>query len=207
MLAGVSSFALGTFSMIIAPWAAPFSHPWLRAVQVDRYYQLLVPLTVPVTILAVSACPAAGRCSRGCPSMAKFMKQMPLYPADLHELVQHEAVQAQLVTRGSTLCPSAHARPGSSFPPRRPLESLVERVFDLPLRTLLYNISNALSKALGQKAAGHRSLPTAQPPPSWRHTTAKVRTPLPATELSAIPACCRAVSWRCRGASAHPAGC
>ncbi len=38
----------------VAPLLPP-SHHWLvAAVQADRYYQLLVPLTVPVTIFAVS---------------------------------------------------------------------------------------------------------------------------------------------------------
>jgi hypothetical protein len=45
--------------MLISPWLPELQHPWLRAIQVDRYYQLLVPLTVPVTILAVRAGPAA----------------------------------------------------------------------------------------------------------------------------------------------------
>ena len=38
----------------VAPLLPPLAHPWLAAVQQDRYYQLLIPLTVPVTIAAVA---------------------------------------------------------------------------------------------------------------------------------------------------------
>lgn len=38
----------------VAPLLPPLAHPWLAAVQADRYYQLLVPLTVPVTIAAIA---------------------------------------------------------------------------------------------------------------------------------------------------------
>lgn len=38
----------------VAPLLPPLPHPWLAAVQADRYYQLLVPLTVPVTIAAIA---------------------------------------------------------------------------------------------------------------------------------------------------------
>jgi hypothetical protein len=32
----------------------PLTNPWLAAIQRDRYYQLLVPLTVPVTIVTIA---------------------------------------------------------------------------------------------------------------------------------------------------------
>lgn len=38
----------------VAPWLPPLSHPLLAAIQADRYYHLLVPLTVPVTIVAIA---------------------------------------------------------------------------------------------------------------------------------------------------------
>lgn len=38
----------------LAPLLPPSERPWLAAVQQDGYYQLLVPLTVPVTIAAIS---------------------------------------------------------------------------------------------------------------------------------------------------------
>lgn len=38
----------------VAPLLPPLAHPWLASVQRDRYYQLLLPLTVPVTIAAIT---------------------------------------------------------------------------------------------------------------------------------------------------------
>lgn len=38
----------------VAPLLPPSQHPWLAAVQADRYYHLLLPLTVPVTIAAIA---------------------------------------------------------------------------------------------------------------------------------------------------------
>jgi hypothetical protein len=37
----------------LAPLLPPLSHPWLAAVQRDRYYHLLVPLTMPVFIITI----------------------------------------------------------------------------------------------------------------------------------------------------------
>jgi len=33
---------------------SPLDHPLLRSIQEDRYYCLLVPMTLPVTIIAVT---------------------------------------------------------------------------------------------------------------------------------------------------------
>ncbi|KAI7836653.1 hypothetical protein COHA_009537 [Chlorella ohadii] len=54
ILGGVATLALGVFAFVVAPLLPPLSHPWLAAVQEDRYYRLLVPLTVPVTIAAIT---------------------------------------------------------------------------------------------------------------------------------------------------------
>lgn len=51
--AGAGSMLLCVAAILVLPMLPPVSNTYARAVQVDRYYQLLVPLTVPVTILAV----------------------------------------------------------------------------------------------------------------------------------------------------------
>ena len=45
---------MATPCLQVAPLLPPLQHPLLAAVQADRYYCLLVPLTVPVTIAAVA---------------------------------------------------------------------------------------------------------------------------------------------------------
>ncbi len=40
--------------MQVAPLLPPSPRPWLAALQADRYYHLLLPLTVPVTIAAIT---------------------------------------------------------------------------------------------------------------------------------------------------------
>ncbi|EFN53244.1 hypothetical protein CHLNCDRAFT_137154 [Chlorella variabilis] len=54
ILIGAVSLALGVFAIVVAPLLPPLAHPWLASVQRDRYYQLLLPLTVPVTIAAIT---------------------------------------------------------------------------------------------------------------------------------------------------------
>lgn len=54
ILTGVASLAACAFAMLVAPWLPPSPHPLVAAIQGDRYYQLLIPLTVPVTIIAIS---------------------------------------------------------------------------------------------------------------------------------------------------------
>lgn len=52
-----ANFASHSFSCIpmqVAPLLPPTALPWLAAVQADQYYHLLVPLTVPVTIAAIT---------------------------------------------------------------------------------------------------------------------------------------------------------
>ncbi|PSC76481.1 hypothetical protein C2E20_0662 [Micractinium conductrix] len=51
---GVSSLALGVFAIVVAPLLPPSTRPWLAALQADRYYRLLVPVTLPVTIAFVA---------------------------------------------------------------------------------------------------------------------------------------------------------
>jgi hypothetical protein len=75
----------------VLPMLPPVSNTYARAVQVDRYYQLLVPLTVPVTIVAVRArsCPARRRSSS---SLGADRWTPAGLPAGLHQLDVHEAL-------------------------------------------------------------------------------------------------------------------
>lgn len=54
VVAGAATLVAGVFSVVVAPLLPPSQHPWLAAVQADRYYHLLLPLTVPVTIAAIA---------------------------------------------------------------------------------------------------------------------------------------------------------
>ncbi|KAL4458776.1 hypothetical protein ABPG75_013641 [Micractinium tetrahymenae] len=54
VVAGVASLAAGVFVILVAPLLPPSPYAWLAAVQADRYYHLLLPLTVPVTIAAIA---------------------------------------------------------------------------------------------------------------------------------------------------------
>ena len=88
---GVASLVLGTFAMLVAPWLPTLENEWLRAVQTDRYYHLLVPLTVPVTIVAVSSTVIARVFAARCSFPMRHRLRSSL-PAGLHQLVLHEAV-------------------------------------------------------------------------------------------------------------------
>ncbi|KAJ4796744.1 hypothetical protein LUZ62_047990 [Rhynchospora pubera] len=50
---GVISFLLFFFAAILSKLLPPFQNPVLRAIQDDRYYYFLVPLTIPVIVIAV----------------------------------------------------------------------------------------------------------------------------------------------------------
>lgn len=39
----------------VSPWLLPLSNPALAAIQQDRYYRLLIPFTLPVALLAITA--------------------------------------------------------------------------------------------------------------------------------------------------------
>lgn len=51
--AGVTGLASCVFSLVVSKLLPPLSNPALRAVQEDRYFCLLVPLTLPVTFLFI----------------------------------------------------------------------------------------------------------------------------------------------------------
>jgi hypothetical protein len=48
-----STFNTNVFFMQVAPLLPPLTHPWLAAIQQDQYYRLVIPLSVPVTIVAI----------------------------------------------------------------------------------------------------------------------------------------------------------
>uniref|UniRef100_A0A7S1SN88 Uncharacterized protein n=1 Tax=Tetraselmis chuii TaxID=63592 RepID=A0A7S1SN88_9CHLO len=54
-LLGISAIVLvfGLFAVMGSKLAPPFEHPVLKAIQEDTYYCLLVPMTLPVTVIAV----------------------------------------------------------------------------------------------------------------------------------------------------------
>mmetsp|Transcript_37255 Transcript_37255/g.88543 ORF Transcript_37255/g.88543 Transcript_37255/m.88543 type:complete len:109 (-) Transcript_37255:1568-1894(-) len=45
----------GVFAIVVSKLLPPFGNPVLRAIQLDWYYCLLVPLTFPVTVAMASA--------------------------------------------------------------------------------------------------------------------------------------------------------
>mmetsp|Transcript_36170 Transcript_36170/g.102258 ORF Transcript_36170/g.102258 Transcript_36170/m.102258 type:complete len:123 (+) Transcript_36170:372-740(+) len=49
-----ASLALGLFSILVSKVLPEFDNPTLKAIQADRYYCLLIPLTIPATIIAVT---------------------------------------------------------------------------------------------------------------------------------------------------------
>ncbi|KMZ64724.1 hypothetical protein ZOSMA_350G00160 [Zostera marina] len=53
ILLGCCSLVAFLFASIISKFLPPFQNPFLNAIQNDRYYCLLVPLTVPILFVAV----------------------------------------------------------------------------------------------------------------------------------------------------------
>ncbi len=72
----------------------------LKAIKEDWYYHLLVPAMVPVTFIAVRRCFIGLPPLPGAPAPCCHLLTLPppLSLVDIHQLVLHEAIQAQLVS-------------------------------------------------------------------------------------------------------------
>mmetsp|Transcript_11880 Transcript_11880/g.30468 ORF Transcript_11880/g.30468 Transcript_11880/m.30468 type:complete len:121 (-) Transcript_11880:1670-2032(-) len=54
LIASAALLGAALFAIVVSKMLSPLDHPLLRSIQEDRYYCLLVPMTLPVTIIAVT---------------------------------------------------------------------------------------------------------------------------------------------------------
>jgi hypothetical protein len=84
----------------VFPLLPPSKNQIIAAIQADKYYQLLIPLTVPVTIFAVCGAVILGSAREllqnsemlSPSSIAGTLMRLYLVHADSPQLAQHEAI-------------------------------------------------------------------------------------------------------------------